>query len=504
MTRNIKIAFALVFAAGAVYASTQLVGGFNVADQPGKQFHIVRPETLSTSLVERGKLESQANVRVVSQVEDVSGDGIRGNAIISIIENGSMVKKGDLLVVIDSGTHVERVDNQILETDQAEARQLEAEVQYKNQISKNETLAAAAELNVRLAELELKMFEDPEKGTHRLAVDAINRLIDDTENQILAAKASLQLSANELQGLATLFKYGYVGKNELERVKLDYLQAQSTVAARTNRLKTQIATVEKMNVFEREMQLLTLTGALQTAKRTQQQVKLDNDANLEAAQTELDRANRVLAKERELLARYRTQLEACKIHAPQDGMVSYAVPRHSREAKIELGAVVWEGQTILYLPDLSRMQVSTVVHETVRSWVRPGLPVTVRLESMPENSYEGTVARVDLMPDRRNWDESDTKVYKTLVTIDELVHGELKPGMTAIVEIHLEDIHDALTVPVSAIVYEAGSTYCHVRKGGLLERVEVKLGRSDEHRVQIVEGLSAGDEVALPSTDSES
>ena len=496
-SRTKTILFVLV-AGVAVFGTAQFATGF--LRQSGEQqvrLHTVSRETLELSLVERGRLESQSNVVVKSEMEDIRGDGILGNAIIWLVENGTNVKKGDLLAVLDSGTHIERVDEQILETDQARARQLEADVLYKNRISQNETLEATADLALDLAKLELEMFEDPEKGTYRLQLDEINRTIDETENLILAAQASLQLSGNERDGLETLFRYGYVGKNELDQVRLKYLQAQSNVAANSNKLQTQLATVRKMNVFEREMQLLTLQGAVKTAERTVQQVQLDNQATLSKAKSKLDNANRILEKEEERLSRYRWHLEQAEIRAPQDGMVAYATPRHYREQKIELGATIWEGQRVLYLPDLRRMQVETVVHETARTWVRSGLKATVRIEAMPEKEYLGTVQKVELMPDRRKMDESNTKVYKTLVTIDEEVEG-LRPGMTALVEIHLDKINDTATIPLEAIHYEGDGIFCHVRRGGLKERVSIKLGRSNDEMAEVTDGVEPGDQVVLP------
>ena len=42
-----------------------------------------------------------------------------------------------------------------------------------------------------------------------------------------------------------------------------------------------------------------------------------------------------------------------------------------------------------------------------------------------------------VLPDPGGWLSSDTKVYKTVVTIDEEV-DQIKPGMTAVVEIHID------------------------------------------------------------------
>lgn len=488
------------YAIAAVLAATLCIAWFVAPiirqrlskEQQDFDFVAVVRGSFEVTLTERGKLESQNNVKIISEAEDVRGDGVNGNAIIEIVPNGSHVKKGDLLVTLDSGIHIERVDEQMLETDIARADQTAAEVLYQNQLSQNETIKATAELNVRLAELQLAMFKHPTNGTHRLEVDKLNRLIDDTENEIMAAKAKLQLSENERRGLEELFQFGYAGKSELDKVRLDYLQAQSEVAAKTNRLETQLANVEKKNKFEQKMSLLEFEGAVVTAKRMLEQVELDNNATEAQAKTELIRANRILATEERLLARYRRHLEACKIYAPQDGMVAYSVPRSSRQGRIELGALVWEGQQILSIPDLKRMMVKTAVHETARSMVSAGLKATIRLEAFPDYAYSGTITNVDLMPDRRNWDESDTKVYKTVVTIDEEV-SNLKPGMTAVVEIHVTEVEDALTIPVEAVVHDKGEKYCYLKKETAVERVAIELGHSNSEVVEVLAGLKEGD-----------
>ena len=87
-------------------------------------------------------------------------------------------------------------------------------------------------------------------------------------------------------------------------------------------------------------------------------------------------------------------------------------------------------------------------------------------------------------------------MYKTFVTIDEEVQ-ELKPGMTAVVEIHVAEVHDALTVPVQAIIQSQQSTYCYVERQGRVERQEIEVGRSNEKFVEIKSGLVENDRVVL-------
>ncbi len=493
--RNIAIVIVLgVFA--SAFAAPRIFDRFR---DHGKDFifHTVERGTLPISVVERGNLESQNDVKVFCEVDDIHGDGIEGTAIIWIIPNGEHVKAGDLLVEIDSAGHLEQLDLQILDTDRVRAEQIQSDVIHKNQISMNETAKAEAALAVELAKLQLKMFKDVEKGTHKLEVDAIQREIDDTENEILAAKASLQLARNEKDGIEALFKLGYQSKSEVDRTRLDYLQAQSTLAASINRLKTKMATLKKKTDYEWEMSLLQFDGDVETTKRNLEQVQLNNEADLAQAVGALNAANRALTKEQERLARYEQQLKNCKIYAEQEGMVAYAASsRYSRSSTIGEGALVRKRQQILSLPNLTRMQVKTAVHESVQNQIKEGLPVTIRLNAFPDRAYTGSVKSVDVLPDQGNWSNSDTKMYKTFVTIDEEVQ-DLKPGMTAVVEIHVAEVHDALTVPVQAIIQSQQSTYCYVERQGRVERQEIEVGRSNEKFVEIKSGLVENDRVVL-------
>lgn len=293
-----KLIFGLILAAGlvlVVYAVVTVASGFGQADQPLIYYTVQRGD-LPITVTERGNLESQDNIEVLCELDDIRGDNIDGTPILWIIPNGSSVKKDELLVELDSAGHRERLDIQILDTERTRADQIQAKAQHDNQISQNETMYAEAELQVKLAELELKMFTDEENGTHQLEVEEINRLIDDVNNEILAAQANLELKRNEKLGIESLFKLGYAGKSEMDRSRLDFLQAESQYAAKTNRQKTQLSMLAKKETYEREMQLLQLKGNVATAKRNLDQAELNNAALLEQAKAAMVAADRSLKK----------------------------------------------------------------------------------------------------------------------------------------------------------------------------------------------------------------
>ena len=109
------------------------------------------------------------------------GDGINGTPILWIVPNGSSVKKGDLLVELDSASHLERLDDQILDEERANTRKIQADIALENRKSKNETNLAKAQLEVELAELSLKQYEDEDGGTFQLDVQEIDLSIKEQQ-----------------------------------------------------------------------------------------------------------------------------------------------------------------------------------------------------------------------------------------------------------------------------------------------------------------------------------
>jgi HlyD family secretion protein len=495
-TKRLLLALVLLAAGVLVMVAVATIAGGMSSPSSTMVFYTVQSTDLPITVTERGNLESQDNVEIICEVDDVHGDGVDGTSILSIVPNGSSVKAGDLLVELDVTLHRDRLDSQVLDTERARAEFIQAQAKFENRKTQNITAEADAKLDVALANLELDMFTDKENGTQVLEVAEINRLIDDVKNEILEAQANLELKKNEKRGIEALFKLGYAGKSELDKTRLDFLQAESQLASGLNRLVTQQATLTKKETFEEQMQKLQLVGNLETAIRNETQVGRNNEAELAQAEASLKAAEESLKKEEERLARSKYQIEKSKIYAPQDGMVAYA-SGSSRWHNVEIceGARVRLQQKILTLPNLSKMQVKTAVHESVLDQIQRDLSATVRVDAFPDRTYKGSVQSVAVLPDQGGWMSSDTKVYETYVTIDEEVL-RLKPGMTAVVEIHVDRLEDVLSIPVQSVVQVAGDNWCYVDSGGI-ERRTLDLGTTNDKFVEVRGGLSVGDHVVL-------
>ena len=77
------------------------------------------------------------------------------------------------------------------------------------------------------------------------------------------------------------------------------------------------------------------------------------------------------------------------------------------------------------------------------------------------------------------------------------VDPRLKPGMKGRVEIAVDEVKNALHVPLDAVFEKDGRTICHVMTGSKAEERTVKIGRSSSDFAEILSGLSDGEKVAL-------
>lgn len=481
--RKVMFAVLIVCGVGLLFgAVSTMLGEMSTSDQP-LVLYTVRRGDLPIIVTESGELESQKKTRIKCELESVSFDrgSNNGTQILSIVPNGTFVKEGELLVEFDKAAVQERLDQQVLTTEKALLGYSQAVVKYENQITQNETLLEEAKLQVKLAELALKQFEDESGGTFQLS-------LQDVELAIQQAQAERLIAATDLRGFEELYKLGYKSKGDLASAQLKSLGADRKLAREISDRKMKVE-------YEYLKTKLELEGKHATAGRSLLQVERDNKSMLEQARASRDSAERTLNKEKEREAKFGAQIEKCTIYAPHDGMATYAPPsRYS--PSIHEGAMIRQRQDILTLPVLSSMQVETSVHEAMLDQIKEGLPVTIKVEASGDRQFRGSVKSVAVLAERGEWHSSSIKVYKTIVTIDEKVDS-LKPGMTAVVDIHVDRLKDVISVPVQAIVQIGGDSWIYVQSGSTVERRLVVPGRTNDKFVEIKEGLKEGEQVAL-------
>jgi hypothetical protein len=91
---------------------------------------------------------------------------------------------------------------------------------------------------------------------------------------------------------------------------------------------------------------------------------------------------------------------------------------------------------------------------------------------------------------------SMSKEYMTTIMILDPPEG-IKPGLTAEAKIAVNEISDALLVPVQSVFSHGGKTYSLIFRDNKWDKVEVKIGPSNDKEVVIQEGLKEGEPVVL-------
>jgi HlyD family secretion protein len=483
LLRNARQPFLIVFLLVAVgmagVAAWSLAGDPSGID-PTLVFYTVKRADLPIKVTESGSLQSQKNTAIRCEVENV-GYERDGTQILSIVPNGENVVEGALLVELDAAKIHDRLDEQVIATERSRSEQIQRDVKHENQKTQNETALAEAGLKVELDALALKQYEDEEGGTFQIDLQEIDL-------NIQTARATQLIQANDLKAIEALKKLGYRNKGQLAQARLAAMTADRTLARELSK-RTELVD------YSYNKTKLQLRGAVATSKRVLEQVKRDNVAILQQTKAAKDAADRSLLKEEEKLAKYKKQLDRCKIYAPHDGMVNYAYDRERRSTVGE-GTTVRQRQRIITLPDLTLMEVKTSIHESVLDLVKEGLTATVTLEAFSDTKYTGSVKSVAVLAESGDWHSQDVKVYTTIITIDGKVE-RLRPGMSAIVQIHVDRLEDVLSVPVQAIVQVGKKNWCYVDVNGSVELKEVTIGKTNDKFIEIREGLEEGMRVVL-------
>jgi HlyD family secretion protein len=243
----------------------------------------------------------------------------------------------------------------------------------------------------------------------------------------------------------------------------------------------------------------------------QAQIALDRaqrgmEAQLQSFEASVEREKANVESARRMIATAKVKLNRTDLHAPKEGLVVYATVGGERSAeKVQLGMIPFEGQPILYLPDLSTMVVDIEVNEIDIGKIRIGGPVEVRLETYPDLTFRGQVLQIGSLArlkQMQNGAASSIKVFDTTVKIED-TDPRLKPGLTATLDIIIDRQQDALPVPLSAVMRRGGEDFVLVVNAGKVEPRKIVSGLSNEHQVMVREGLRSGERVILAPSPSE-
>ena len=202
-------------------------------------------------------------------------------------------------------------------------------------------------------------------------------------------------------------------------------------------------------------------------------------ARLNAAQTALQRVEE--------------RLKNTEVLAPVQGTVYLPrIPIDSERRPPRVGDGLYRNQIFMQLADLTALEVQSRISEQSLSRIVPGLQARIRFPAYPKKSYAGLVSRVGAHP------EGETQRYPVTLILQE-AGPELRPGLTAEIEV-LEYINEqAILIPRAWISYREGMATVHCRpKRGSAEIREVELGDGNHESVMVTKGLELGDVLIQP------
>jgi HlyD family secretion protein len=205
------------------------------------------------------------------------------------------------------------------------------------------------------------------------------------------------------------------------------------------------------------------------------------------------------------LNKFLEQKQKTEIVAPADGLVVYFAEDVWRGSSRQIaeGSEVYERQTIIQLPDTSAMKIKVRIHEAKTNKIAIGQRARVEVEGIPGVSFPGIVTKIAPLADSQNrWLNPNLKEYDTEITLDQS-DRELKPGVTARVEILVRDVRDVLAVPVQAIYSRNAKSFAFVgRSVQRAEPVVIETGYSSDQFAEVRSGLEEGDFVLLAQDDA--
>jgi HlyD family secretion protein len=400
--------------------------------------------------------------------------------IIWMIDEGSRVSAGDSLVLLDPTPFEEKVMRATSDLAEAEAVASTFEQALGWENIQTQRQVTSAEFDLRVAELDLLKFE---KGDGPLELSRL-------EAAVQGARQSNSQFAGYLHDLQELVEEGIITENEL-------LQGRRKAEETAKSLATAEQQFEIYKDFVFPSSLEKAKGKVSRAKLELEQTRKSSGFQIGKAKASMNQAFQLVKDARASLKRAVEEQQATTIVAPIPGMVVYRVEFRSGERrKPRVGDSVWQNQPLLYLPDISSMIVNTYIREVDVHKVQIGTNTTTRVDAFPDVALVGKVASIGVLAENGTSRSDGSKVFQLMI---ELQNGSdnLRPGMTARSTILAGTINDALCIPVTAVFIENGEAHCFVERSGGFVRVPVVLGSQNEVVIEIRNGLSAGERVAL-------
>jgi cobalt-zinc-cadmium efflux system membrane fusion protein len=257
--------------------------------------------------------------------------------------------------------------------------------------------------------------------------------------------------------------------SELGALQLTLLQARAEIAL-ARKLAEQRATLGRQGVIaqkellEAEANSAEKSAALEIARRKLAALGLDDAAILEVEQQGLP-------------------LPYVSITSPINGVVTHA--------DVRIGQVINPTEHLYHVVDLTSLWIVGEVLESDIRFLATGQQVEARFTALPNETFRGQIDHLTLTVDPK------TRTQAVVIAVEN-ESGRLLPGMFGRVRISVQVAKQAIVCPVDAVIRSrTGNHVLTQRMPGKYENRPVKLGLTENGRVEVLEGVFPGDQVVM-------
>ncbi len=379
------------------------------------------------------------------------------------VQPGDQVKAGDVLASLESTSLPQNVI-------MAQADLVSAQ-KALNDLMQSNTAQAQAWVNLVNAQ---NAYNNAVANNNNVTAQRADRItIDDLQAKYTLAENTFEAAQKRYYSMLD-HPITDLGRANAETAFFAAKQARDTALANLTWFTGKPTQLE----IDKSIAAVALAKAqLDDAQREYNRLKNGPDPNdIKAAQARVDSAQ--------------AAVDLALIGAPFNGTVT--------EVTGLVGDQVTPGTKAFRLDDLSRMQVDVQVSEVDINRVQVGQPVGLTFDAIPDKAYNGKVVDVAQAGDVLQGAVNFT-VTVELTDAD----AQVKPGMTAAVNIVVNQLDNVLLVPNRAVRLINNQQVVYVLRNGQPQEIQITLGASSDTDSQVVAGdLKVGDEIILnpPST----
>ena len=277
---------------------------------------------------------------------------------------------------------------------------------------------------------------------------------------------------------------------DIDQAEADYLKA---LADSENARRTSLAEVKfAQATYDRTRMLfeksITAGKNVEAAEHDLELAKASASSSVAGAKAALTSARRHLL----ILGLKESEVDALAGKSSLGAMFSLTAPIAGIviERNGTIGATVGSDANVFKIIDISRVWIDANVFEKDLERVRFGQPVKVKVPAFPGSTFSGRVILVSSVVD------PETRSVRVRTEVPN-PDSRLKPDMFANVEI-ITDLHStAISIPQSAVLKDGEKQVVFVAVASGYKKREVTVGIASNDRVEIIEGLAAGDKVVV-------